>query len=474
MRELAELLEIKKAFEANPGETDIAKLFDGPALSMQYIDGLMTSLVATEADFAFLNELPKRSVDQTVVEYNKQRALGDNWYRSSFVGQSQDPPFADPYIKRLFDQMAYLSEGFRFNRVITKTRNIQDPEILESTAAARRMLAGLSRSLWHGAKRKLPVEMDGIVEKVKALGPEFVYDCRGKLPDAQVTQHFAAEIRSRFYGIANKFYVPFGTKNLIDNSDLGDKQHVYFDANGAGGIYQSRLVEGVRSSQALNGKLLYCPDLWIDTSNIGPPTVIDRQTGLPVESAVGEDPPDLPGLAVASLPPSVPGSLWSAADAGAIRYRVVALGANGSASQATPPAGATIGANGAAVLTITPALTGAPVESFVILRETAVGSNKYLYIDWIPRNAAAASTVFTDLNSILPGTSIGVMGDFNSRGTFDETGNIMLSELMQPLKTLFPAGIGGLRMNTGMVEYYCVLQCKKPESLRIFLNMPVQ
>ena len=34
MRELNELLEIKKAFEANPGITDVAELFDGPALSM--------------------------------------------------------------------------------------------------------------------------------------------------------------------------------------------------------------------------------------------------------------------------------------------------------------------------------------------------------------------------------------------------------------------------------------------------------
>lgn len=471
MRELNELLEIKKAFEANPGITDVADLFDGPALSMQYIDGTMSSIVASDVDFAFLNEIPKRSVDQTIAEYNKMKSHGDSPYRTSFVSQSADPSFGDAYLKRKFDEMAYLSEGFSYNRVIARTRNTNDPEVVSSTAAMRRMLTSLSRGLWNGDRDMMSVEMDGIVKKINALGSDFVYDCRGQLPGADVIQHFASQIRSKFFGLANKFYMPVGTKNLYDQADLGDKQYIFFDGQPGQGIYSSRIVEGVKASFALNNKIMYVPDLWIDESNFGVPSDYDRANDTIVETAVGENPPDTPAIAAAALAPAVPGSLWAAGDVGTVAYRVAAIGSRG-ASQATLQQTATVAVGGAVEITITPAASGERAESFIVFRETAPGSGDFRKIARVQR-ANVGDTIFVDLNETLPGTGVGVLGDFNSRSTTDENRTMILSELMSPLKTTFPPGVGGLRMNVGMVEYFATVQLFAEEKFVVFKNLPV-
>ena len=263
-----------------------------------------------------------------------------------------------------------------------------------------------------------------------------------------------------------------GSKNLFDQADLGDKQYIFLDGQNTGaGLYASRVVEGQKASFALNNKIQYVPDLWIDESNFGVPMDYDRSTDSVVEKAVGEAPPDTPALAVAAQAPSVPGSKWEAGDVGTVAYRVAAVGPKG-ASQATTSQSATVAANGAVELTITPAAGGNFAEAFLIFRETAPGNGDFRKIARVKR-ATSGDTTFVDVNETIPGTSVGVLGDFNSRSTSDETRTMVLSELMSPLKTTFPPGVGGLRLNVGMVEYFTTIQLFAEEKFVVFKNMPV-
>ena len=91
----------------------------------------------------------------------------------------------------------------------------------------------------------------------------------------------------------------------------------------------------------------------------------------------------------------------------------------------------------------------------------------------IPRTPGP-TTIYTDLNEDIPGTGIGVMGDFNATSTTDESRTYILSELLPPLKTLFPEGVNGLRTRTGMVEHYCVPQIFTPERFILLKNLPVK
>lgn len=472
-RTLDELLEIKKAFEANPGITDLKDLQDGSALSRQYIDGIMSGIVATDDDFTFVRELPKTQVDQVIVEYNQMRSHGGaDYWRTSHVTQSGDPHFADAFIKRKWDEMSYLAEGFRFNRVIKKVNNIADPEVVQSTAATRRMLVTGSRSIWHGDKATLSVEMNGLITKTEQLGSEFIIDCRGQLPTHDMINDAANRIRTRYFGLANRFYMPFGTKSLFDQAELGDKQFLFTNAVAdAAGVLASRVVKGARVTAAKNQLIEYIPDMWLDRSNISVPVDLNRATEEYEEMSVGKNPPGMPTITVDAVAGPVPGSKWETGDAGTVAYRVAAMSGEGS-SVASLAVSATIGAGGAATITITHAVSGGPVESFVIMRETKPGNGVFRFVKRIKKNTGP-TTVFVDLNHDLPGTSVGLFGDFNARGLQNEMSTISLLELMSPLKTIFPEGVGGYREFAGMVEWFPVIQNKAPEKFVVFKNLPV-
>lgn len=472
-RNIEELLEIKKAFEANPGITDIAQLVDGPALSMVHIDTIMSGIVSTDEDFTFIRDLPKVSVDQVVAQYNQLKSHGGSRYwRSSHVTSSGDPKFSDAYIKRLFDEMSYLAEGFDFDRVIKKTNNIADPEVVQATSTMRRLLEGVSTSVWHGDKSTLSVEMDGLIKKTASLGSEFVIDCRGQLPTHDMIASAANQIRTRYRGHANGFYMPFGTKSLFDQASLGDKQYIFADmvAN-QDGITAGRVVRGARVTAAHRQLIEFRPDMFLDISDLSVPTDWNRSNDTQVEAAVGDNPPDMPTIAVAASA-SVPGSQWAAGDAGTVAYRVVAMSEGGS-SIASAQASATVAAGGALTVTITPAVTGAPAEAFAILRETKPGNGDFRLVKRISKSTSP-TTVFVDLNDDLPGTAVGLLGDFNARGVGDETSTIQLAELMPPMKTLFPPGIKKMRLHVGMIEWYCVVQNKAPQKFVVFKNLPIQ
>lgn len=472
-RSLDEITHIRKAFEANPGETDIGNLVDGAALSMQFIDHTMVAMVAGDSDFQFLHESPRVDVTQVLAEYNKYSSHGDSPYRSSYLGQSAEPAFQDAILQRMYDEVAFLAEGFEYNRVIAQVQNINDPETVQANAALNRMLISLSRNIFHGDKSTLPIESTGFIKKVSDLGSDFVYDCRGTLPSADVIKEFSARIRTKYFGVVNKFILPHGTKNLVDASFTGNNQYVIQNAQmNPSGVKQGNIISGVLSGQALNGEVVYQPDLWIDDSYFDVPKVWDAASRTYVEGAVGENPPAMPSIAAAANAPAVPGSLFDAPYAGATEYRVAAQSDTGT-SQASLADSATVAANGSVTITITPGVGGVPAQRFIIFRETTPGSGVFRKIAVIA-NSGNPTTVFTDLNEQLPGFAWGVMGDFNSRSTTDQHRTFRIAELMKPLKTTFPEGVRHLRMNVGMIEYYCVNQILAPEKFVVFRNLPVQ
>ena len=472
MRSFEELNYIRKSLEANPGLTDIKDLVGGGALSAQFLDNVLVAIIETDNDFRFLKELPKRKITQVIAEYTKQISTGWTNYYTSFVNQNDDPRFVDTQLKRLYDQVAFLSEGFQYNRVIANVQNIEDPEVIQANSAMMRILRSLSTAIWHGDKDTLSVEFTGFKEKIQKEVPENVYDCRGQLPSISVIKDFASKIRRKYYGLPNKMYVSVGTKNLIDNTIVGDSNHyVFTDATKTGSVFQSKNVAGIYSSQAKDGVILYDVDLWIDDSNLEPPKVYDPNTNSYIEGSIGKEPPNTP-IVYVSVQYNIPGSLWGSGDAGTIRYRVSAINSKGI-SQASTPFSVYVNAGVAVEITITPDTNGPYAEAFVIFRETSPGSGIYKKIKRIKRSTNF-STVYVDLNEDLPGTTIAILGDFNSRSTADETRTCVLSELLPPLKTTFPPGIAGLRQYTGMIEYYCVLQIFAPEKFVLFKNIPVE
>ena len=158
-----DIIAIYKTLSANDGVTDVALLNQGGALSKQFLDTTMASLVAEPQHFRFLKQMPKRKVTQTLLEFTRRESLGENFFDNSFVSQSADPSFGDVVLKRLVEQMTYISRAFSFSRVSQQIQGIADPELEQTNMALKRIMIDLTRFMFHGDKSVNAYECDGFV-----------------------------------------------------------------------------------------------------------------------------------------------------------------------------------------------------------------------------------------------------------------------------------------------------------------------
>lgn len=472
-----QLLEIKKAFEANTASTGATPFVDGTsggALSRQSLDTTFVALVSTDRDFKFLKQLPRRDVKQVIAEYNINRSHGGGWTRSSYIGQSDEPVFADAIIQRLFAEMNYLSEGYSFNKVIENIDTVQDPEIVQSNAALRRLAESMNRAFFFGNRTVNPTMQDGFLSTVQKEDSSFVFDARGQLLDDTTIKEMSSQIRTTTFGVVDKLWMAPETKALYDqNYAILGRQTVFQNAGDRENLMLGNIVMGIADGNAYQNKIVFEDDIWLDRHKWQVPMRWDVPTRRWVEGKSNEDAPNTPTVTATAVAPTVPNSRWDAAYAGAYNYRVSAGNYRFGYSQATAATSVTVAVNGAVQLNMTPAATGTQTTSFAIFRTTKVGSSVIRYLDEVKANSVGATT-YTDLNENIPGTTIMILGDFNSRSNTDETRTHILSELLPPFKTLFPYGSGNkLRTRLGMVEAYNVLQILAPAKFRVIRNVPV-
>lgn len=476
---LNQILDIRKAFEANTANNGATPFVDdgsGAALSMQSLDKTFVALVSADKDFSFLSSVPKRGTKQVLAEYNKQRSHGGGWYRSSYIGQSDEPGFRDAILERLFDEVCYIGEGFDYNKVVDTVDNVQDPSLIQGNSALKRAMENLTRASWFGKKSTNKLTHDGFLQKCLNSSSEFVIDSRGQLPSAEEIKHYSADIRTRYFGTVNDAWMHNNTKALYDQYYDGNNRSFVYQNNsqGPGNVGLSNVITGMYDSNARDEYIRFKTDIFMDKHDWRVPMRWNEGTKSFVEGPTDfVKSPNMPTIAVAAQT-GTPNSKFSASDAGEYRYRV-ASGELIHWSQACPEEIATVAAGGAVEITITPDTTGVPASRFAIFRSIRPGSTDIRYMVEIARNTAGATTVYLDKNDDLPGTSIMVVGDFNAKSTVDETRTVMLTELLPFTKTLFPYGAGGkLRMKLGMVEWYGVLQIFAEEKFRVFKNVPVR
>ncbi|TGJ99849.1 capsid protein [Leptospira langatensis] len=472
---LETLLEIKKAFEANTADGGAEPFVQvgssGAALSMQSLDRTYVATVSSDDDFRFLKQVPRRTISQVIAEYNKLSSHGGGWYRSSYIGQSDEPSASDSVLDRLYNEVNYIAERFEFNKVVDSTQNAQDPEVVQSNSALRRGMENMSRNFWFGDRSINKFKQDGFLATVSKMSSDFVQDARGQLPEAGEFKHYSAEIRSKFFGKVNQAWMHPGTKALYDqiysNGSSGNVAVIQNQSQDPSDVKYGNIVSGIPDSNASKNFIKFEDDIWLDRHNWDVPLVRDPN-GNWVEGPTSDNAPGTPTVALAAIP-SVPGSKFTSSWEGSYKYRVCA-GNLRDWSQASTEAAVTVAVGGGVSLTIT-AASGIPATEFAIFRETKANSGIIKYMREIPKTGA--NTIFQDLNEDLPGTSIIVMGDFNAQSTSDEKRTLVLSELLGFTKTLFPYGAGGkLRMRQGMVEHYGVLQILAGEKFRVWKNVP--
>ncbi|TGM04854.1 capsid protein [Leptospira barantonii] len=476
---LDQLLEIQKSFQANTAQNGASPFVDfnssGATLSMQLMDKVEVAIVSTDKDFKFLKEVPRRRINQTLAEYNRHTSHGGAWYRTSNIGQSDEPSFRDAQMERLYNEVSYTAEGFSFNKVVDSVQNAQDPELIQSNSALRRGMENQMRRYWFGNKKLNQNEQDGFETQIKKLGKEYYHDCRGSLPTTDQIKYFNSKIRTKAFGLTNFAKMHPGTRALYDQSfdRMGSSVVLQNSSQSPGNTTLSNIVYGIADSNAKDNVVVFDEDIWMDRHEWAVPMRRDP-AGNWVEGATSDtESPPMPTVTIDPIA-NVPGSQFTGSYVGTYKYRFCS-GTLREFSAPTNEISVSIPNGGAAEITLTPGNGGVPETRYVVFRETDPDSNLILYMNEVNRNLLGANTIIQDLNENLPGTTIMVLGDFNSKSSSDATRTLVLSELLPYTKTLFPYGAGGsFRSRHGIVEAYNVLQILAPEKFRVFTNVPVR
>ncbi len=390
---------LAKALEMGYG-TDSATLTQGGALRVQSLDTTMQAVIATNDQFTLLNKLDKPRIGSTVDEWTEQSGVG------GFLGGSTNTetgviPTAEGIYNRRVGLVKYMTTRREVSLVASITNNIVDAKAVEQQAGAIQLLSDANYLCYTGNSAIVPTEFDGIEAQLRGavaagqVTSDHIIDLRGGplKSIAPFTKAAAAVSSFNNFGTPTDLFWPNSVQADVD-AGLDPAFRVALENNFAS-VQLGAPVSAIRLSQ---GVVKCNTDVFIPDDRMTMP--FEVQNGALATANNGFRPQNLTFPA----PASNASSMFNAPHAGNYYYAVAGITARGQ-STAVVSAQAAVAAGQAVVLTITGS-TGLQETGYAIYRSRRNGSAALAdmrLVARIPR--AGATTVFTDLNRMIPGTT---------------------------------------------------------------------
>lgn len=462
-----------KTWTANSeGVTDVAALTNGAATTMHNLDDMMVLLAQDTHDYKFINTMFYRDTKSTLNIFGRILDWGGNG-DFSFVGETDDAEFKEVIIDRIARNVAFMAEGYAISKVLDmQDTGSFDPEAIQVQGAIHRLMRTLAYKTWYGDKTINSLEFPGFTTELIEAGQ--VYDAQGGFPAIADIKELTVEVRQA-WGMVNEFWLHPSSKAVLDNYYIDNGQFAIPNQGNTPDVGYN--IPGLVGAELQNNRLQFQTDMWLNRHQVELPTYRDTNN-VKVSGKTNEKAPDAP-TATAVRSNVIPGSKWKAVDvkdaAGAdalVNYRIVACNRFGrSAPSAVVTSDFVMEVGRSVTLTITPAGTGNAAEYFEIFRESFPGSGKY-YLTERVKKAATPTTTHADLNEWIPGTTEGIIGDFNAKSATDMSRTYQFLRMLPMVQTKFPVSALYQRKYAGMVEFYGALAVLQP--LRFFLvkNLP--
>lgn len=389
-----------KALEAGYG-TDVSTLTGGAALRIQSLEMTMLSTIQENKHFALFNELAKTNATATVDEWTEQSSVG------GFLGGSTNTETgninnAQGVYNRRVGLVKYLMTRREVSFVTTLGNNLVGSEAVEQQNGALQLLTDAEFLSFEGDSNTVPTEYDGIRSQIVnavnsgTIDGTHVLDARAtSLNNVTLISKAAAEIAA---------YGNFGTPTHLFMSQLCQSDfdtgldpafRVPLTDMPNGGISIGSPVVGIRTSW---GNIKTIPDVFIrDGEQMLPfelsfPTIAAANTFVPAGVTVDASVTDA-------------ASQFSGPQAGNYYWYVVGVN-NAGQSVGVMTAQTAVAAGKKVVLTISKSVAGTET-GYVIYRSRQGGTNAKPDLRQIPVRipCAGATTVFTDYNRDIPGTT---------------------------------------------------------------------
>lgn len=467
-----ELGVLLKALEANPGVTDSANLTDVGALMPQSLDSTLKLLTFQEKHLSLWKAIPKGIAYSTVEEYNIQDGYGSG---SSWVGEMETPEERDPTASREFSQVKFQRDMWKISDISGIVRAVTNTEVWAKNASTLRLLRSINTTLYSGDSAIVGEQIDGFEKAITGNGSsDHIKDLRGATPTENDFRELTELINSN-YGDADgaKLFCSPGGMTTLDqvlfNSGSGTQRYSQGVVNSTGGISIGSSVSEIRTRF---GTIIPTNDIFLAGEYESREVPKIKVNKVIVEGKTSVRSPDSPTFTLANAGATT-GSLWiatgtrPASGAQTYEYRVAAGNRFGLSQAAAAKASPALAAGEANTVTITPGPNSIfPATYFEIYSEKADGDGEFRFIERIAASSDP-TTVYTDLNAFIPGTTRMFLLDLSGTGE----GQTFSYKMLAPLHSVQYARIGAYKWGT--VAMYGTAQHIAPLRYTMLKNVDV-
>lgn len=409
MMSVKDLEGLRKALEAGYG-TDVSQLTGGAALRIQSLDMTMQSTIQSNEDFRLFNMLLKQGAGATVDEWTEQDSVGGFLGGSTNSEMGNIPNAVGDYNRRV-GMVKFLMTQRQVSFVQTLQNTISDSQAVEQNNGALQLLTDAEYLSFSGDSAVVPTEFDGIEAQIRygvaagQVDPGNILDCRGQqLASVNLVNKAAAKVAGYGnFGRATNLFCSYNTQADFD-TNLDPAYRVPLTGVSDGGLKLGAPVNGIRTSF---GNISNDPDVFIPDSEMQQPFEVIYPAIAAAQASIAPSAVTPVALAAADV-----SSQFTAAQAGNYYYLVAGVNASGQ-STGVVSAQVAIASGMGATLTIARSV-GAQETGYAIYRSRQNGpgvvagsvpgqGSDFRLVCRIP--CAGATTVWTDLNQDIPGTS---------------------------------------------------------------------
>jgi hypothetical protein len=398
MADLTAIAELQKALTAGYG-TDVSTLTGGAALRVQSLDTTMQAVIQENEDFKLFNKLSKMKAGATVDEWTEQNGIG------GFLGGSTNTETgaianATGGYARKVGLVKFLSTQRQVSLVQTLQTAIADSEATEYANGALQLLTDVEFLSFEGDSSVVPTEFDGIQAQLVAgiytgdVQAGNIIDLRAApLNSITAINNAAAQVRKfgNFGRLSDIFLPPSVQADLDSSLDPAFRVALTGQANSVS------LGTPVTMLNVSGGKIAVNEDVFIRENDLLSPFQVNYPSFAAAQAALAP-------TSVTPVASSNASSLFGAGQAGNYYWLVTGINASGQ-STGVITAQVAVAAGQGVALTIA-ASAGLLETGYVIYRSRMNGTNApsdFRQMARIPRTGA--STVYTDINYDIPGTT---------------------------------------------------------------------
>jgi len=361
---------------------------EGFPLRTESLENQLKNLSFEMDEIKLFRTIPKVPASNTVEEFNRLRSYSEatsRRFNAGWMTEGDLPEEVDSTYERVTVLIKFLGVVGRVTHVANTIRAAHGNVIaLETMNKTMELLKNVEHAIFFGDSSLLPEQFDGLESLIIDGAPDNVIDLRGQPLTEEVMNDAMLLIRDN-YGAATDAY--FATGPYADLAkQVFDRQR--FLAAPAPGV----LGATVTAFQGQHGRVNLHDHVFFNNAPTPAPSGLGRADRRPL-------PPTL-GTATAAGT----GSKFTAPEAGAYLYKVVAGNRYGVSAPVTLGAAVTVAAGESITIPVT---DGGQGTSYYEVYRTPVGgaADSAEFMVRVPRSAASQNIV--DANEDLPGTTKG-------------------------------------------------------------------